>query len=87
MNMDNFDGVFFITIATITIGFLGLVIKYCLKSKCQTFSLCCGLISIDRRVDLELQEEVRRIETGISDTDYSTSPKSGLKIKNPEEIV
>lgn len=64
---ETYDGVFFISLATIIIGAFGLSVKYCLKSKCEHFNLCCGLIKIDRRVDLETQEEIRAMELGITE--------------------
>ena len=63
---DTYDAVFFISIGTLIIGFFGLVIKTCLRSKCEHFSLCYGLITVDRRVDLEMQEDLARIEHGLS---------------------
>lgn len=74
-----YDGVFFITIATILTGSFGLSVRYCLKSKCERFSLCCGLFEIIRRVDLEVKEELAQIEMGLVDDDLHTEqPK-----KNP----
>ncbi len=64
--MTIYDGVFFITIATILAGSFGLSVKYCLKSKCEKFSVCFGLFEIKRRVDLEVQEEIAQMEMGIS---------------------
>ena len=64
-----FDGVFFITISTIVFGFFGLSIKYCLKSKCENISLCFGLFTVHRRVDLEVQEEMRELDSGITNTE------------------
>ena len=58
---------FFISLATILVGAFGVSVKYCLKSKCEHFSLCCGLVKIDRRVDLEIQEEMKALELGIND--------------------
>ena len=60
-----FDGVFWITIATIVVGSFGLSVKYCLKSKCEHLDLCCGCIKIDRRVDLEVAEEMKSLEMGL----------------------
>lgn len=51
--INTYDGTFFITITTIIIGFLGLSVRYCLKSKCSKFKCCFGLIDIDRTVELE----------------------------------
>ena len=56
---EGIDGVFFITIATLSCGFFGLVIRYCLKSKCENISCCYGLVSVRRNVELETQEEIR----------------------------
>lgn len=63
------DGVFFLSLATILAGSFGLAVRYCLKSKCEHFSLFCGLIKIDRRVDLETQEHLREIELGLPPED------------------
>lgn len=59
------DGVFFISILTILAGSFGLSVRYCLKSKCEHFSVCCGLLKIDRRVDLEVEEEIKQMEFGV----------------------
>jgi hypothetical protein len=64
-----FNGVFFLSIATILTGSFGLAVKYCLKSKCEHFSVCFGLLKIDRRVDLETQEEIKALELGIKEPD------------------
>lgn len=60
--MDHYDAVFFITVITIITGFLGLVIKFCLKSKCENIVICYGFLNIKRRVDLEVEEEMKEIE-------------------------
>lgn len=65
--IETYDAVFFISLATILVGALGVSAKYCLKSKCEHFSCCWGLFTIDRRVDLEVQEEIRALELGVSD--------------------
>jgi hypothetical protein len=62
-----FDSMFWLSMATLFSGSLGLSIKYCLKSKCEDLSLCFGLLKIHRRVDLEVQEEMKEIELGIND--------------------
>jgi hypothetical protein len=63
------DGVFFISIATILASSFAVGVRYCLKSKCEHFSICFGLINIDRRVDLETQEHIREVELGMIDKD------------------
>ena len=67
--MDTYDAVFFISIGTMVVGLFALIIKYCIRSKCEHFSLCFGLITVDRRVDLEVQEEMHKIDNGIEDKD------------------
>lgn len=64
-----YDGVFFISIATILAGSFGLAVRYCLKSKCEHFGLCWGFFTIKRRVDLEVQEEIAQMEMGQIDND------------------
>jgi hypothetical protein len=62
-----FDAVFFVTISTLICGFTGLVVKYCLKSKCDDINICFGLIKIHRDVKLEVEEEMKELELGIND--------------------
>jgi hypothetical protein len=77
--IDTYDAVFFISLATIIVGALGVSAKYCLKSKCEHFSCCYGLFTIDRRVDLEVQEEIRALELGIKDDEEITGKISEEK--------
>jgi len=74
--MTIYDAVFFISIGTMVVGLIGLIIKYCLKSKCEHFSLCFGLITVDRRVDLETEEEIHKIDHNIPDDDFIPLPTS-----------
>jgi hypothetical protein len=70
--IDTYDAVFFISLATILVGAFGVSAKYCLKSKCEHFSCCYGLFTIDRRVDLEVQEEIKAMELGVKDDEDLT---------------
>ena len=81
MWQDTYDAVFFISIGSMVIGFMGLLIKYCLKSKCEHFSLCFGVLTIDRIVDLEVQEEMSRIEHGLPEDDIPPPP-----IQQPQQM-
>ena len=74
--IDTYDAVFFISIAGIVVGCFGLIIRTCLRSKCEHFSLCFGLIKIDRRVDLEVQEEMHALDLGVNDTDQPTQEQT-----------
>lgn len=65
--IETYDAVFFISLATLITGALGVSAKYCLKSKCEHFTCCFGLFTIDRRVDLEVQEEIRAMELGVKE--------------------
>ena len=67
--IDTFDAVFWITISTLVCGSFGLVVRYCLKSKCDNISICCGLINIHRDVKAEVEEELKEMELGIKEED------------------
>jgi hypothetical protein len=45
------------------LGFLGLVVRYCFKSKCSEVSCCFGLIKIDRDIEHEVIEQQQEIES------------------------
>lgn len=81
--MDTYDAVFFVSVGTLVIGFFGLVIKYCLKSKCENVNLCCGLITIHRRVDLETQYEIHEIDASATDPPPNSDVESALPEVKP----
>ena len=81
--MNTYDAVFFVSVGTLVIGFLGLVIKYCLKSKCENVRLCWGFIQIKRRVDLETDLEIHEIDAGL--TDQQPHPDESFP-SSPEEM-
>lgn len=66
MIWDTFDGIFFLSLGTLLVGAFGVSMKYCFRSRCHHFSLCCGLVEVQRRVELETQEHLKEIEMGIS---------------------
>jgi len=53
-----YDGVFFLGIATLLFGCLGLIVKTCYKSKCKDCSICFGLIKITRDTEGEVKEDI-----------------------------
>lgn len=65
---DNFNSAFFLSLATMTFAFLGITLKFCLKSKCDDVSLCFNLVHIHRRVELENQSEENTTDPKISST-------------------
>ena len=82
---DTYNAVFFISLATLIFGFLGLIVRYTLKSKCEHFKCCFGLFEIDRRVDLEVQEELAQIEMGIENHEDTISRKKKEPNKDKDE--
>jgi hypothetical protein len=59
-----FNGIFFITISGLICTSVSLLIRYCLKSKCEDVNICYGLINIKRNVNLEVEEEIKQMENG-----------------------
>lgn len=53
---ETFNDIFWISISATVFGFLGITVKNIMKSKCDQTSLCWGLISIHRRVELEVDD-------------------------------
>jgi hypothetical protein len=79
-----FDGIFFITMLTIITTFLGVILKYCLKSKCDHIDICFGCLKIERNVQLEQEEEMKAMELGIrteSSRNLNESPTLKLPIR------
>lgn len=52
-----FDSVFWLSISTCVFGFLAVVVKTALKSKCDQSDFCWGLVKIHRRVELEKDDD------------------------------
>ena len=67
--MTDYSEGFWITLSGLVIGFLGLSIRMCLKSKCDTVDCCC--IKIHRAVELEEKIEEKQLDYGIYDKDNS----------------
>jgi hypothetical protein len=51
--MAEFDSIFYISIATIGAGVIGLCIRYCYKIECSDIDLLFGCVKIHRAVELE----------------------------------
>ena len=59
MSVSNtYDAFFITTMTTMILGFCGLALRFCLKSKCENCNLCWGCIKIHRRVELEIDDDV-----------------------------
>lgn len=76
--IDTYDATFFLAVGSIVLSALTISIKYCLKSKCEHFTLFWGLVKIDRRVDLETQIDLKEIEGG-EHTEEETKKESENK--------
>jgi len=50
-----FDGVFFLSVASLFFGSVSLMVRYCLKSKCDDINLC-GFIKVHRDISAEIKE-------------------------------
>jgi hypothetical protein len=40
------------------LGFFGLVVRYCFRSKCSEVSCCFGLLKFERDIEHEIAEEM-----------------------------
>ena len=76
MDDNTFDAVFFLTLSTAILAFLGLALKSCFKSKCSSVSLCCGLINVQRDVNAEEKIEEYQIDHGIINNQSSRNNAS-----------
>ena len=59
------DDTSIILIITIGTGFLGLIVRYCFKSKCRTINLGYGLILVNRDVEQEEKAEPNDVSTKV----------------------
>jgi len=53
MNEQIFNSVFWLSISTMILTSFSVLLKYCLKSKCDKIDLCFGLIKVHRAVEIE----------------------------------
>lgn len=61
--MTDYSEGFWITLSGLVIGFFGLTIRFCLKSKCDNVECCC--FKIHRAVELEEKFEEKELDYGI----------------------
>ena len=66
-----YNSAFFISLATLLIGGLGVLIKGCLSSKCSHTNICFGCISIERDVHIEEDIELASIQ-------HTTTPQNSI---------
>jgi hypothetical protein len=56
---------FWITMTGLIIGFLGVSVRMCLRSKCDNVELCC--LKIHRNVEVEEKAEEVELKYGVYD--------------------
>ena len=61
------DNVTIYGIATLAAATMGICIRYSFKSKCSDVGLCCGLIHIERDIEMEVKAEQAELEAGVND--------------------
>ena len=66
MDSKEFNGTFWLSLVGILVGFVSGGLVYAIKSKCSKCSMCYGLISIERNVEIEEKFEELELEKGIS---------------------
>ena len=59
---ETYNDVFFISIGTTIFIFLGTLVKYGFRSKCDNIEVCYGLIKVHRRVELESSDDENQEE-------------------------
>lgn len=66
---NTFDSFFFVSIATLIFGSIGLCVRYSFNSKCTKLKLCC--IEILR--DVEVEEKIEELNTNNNNHKNSNS--------------
>jgi len=61
-----FDATFWLSLSVGLFGFMGIAVRYCIKSKCTDCNLCFGLIQVKRDTQAELEESEFEIEHGVT---------------------
>ncbi len=62
------DAIFWVSIATLSVGLIKYSLKYCIRfCKCNTMNCCWGFISGTRDVKSEIEIEKARIDAHIND--------------------
>lgn len=61
------DAAFWVSMATIVVGAYRFSLSQAYKSKCSSLKMCCGLIDVQRNVDIEQQYDIHALEEGKND--------------------
>ena len=52
---DEFNSVFWLSLATMVLGSFAVCLRYTYQSKCEDITLCYGLIRVHRNVEAEIE--------------------------------
>lgn len=88
--INNFNGVFFLSLGTLFISAMGVCFAYALKSKCSNVKICFGCLEIDRDVELEADMEMNAstLPTTTSTTAVDDIPPSVvIRSRRPSKII
>jgi len=62
---EDLNGVWLLTAGGMLFGFLGVLLRYGFKTKCDQIDICWGFIKIHRDIQTEANIERTQIENGI----------------------
>lgn len=63
---EDLNGVWLLTAGGMVFAFLGVLLRYGFKTKCDQVDICWGLIKIHRDIRTEAEIETTQIENGIN---------------------
>ena len=83
---EDLNGVWLLTAGGMLFGFLGVILRYAYKTKCEHIDICWGLVKIHRDIRTEATIERTQIENGIdpeadlSNANHTTLANAGSSI-------
>lgn len=60
------DAAFWVSIATLVVASYRFSLSQAYKSKCSNFKMCCGLIDIQRNVEVEAHIDEKALDAAIA---------------------
>ena len=73
---NTFDDTFWLTLAGIIVGVLGILIRYCFLSKCDNVSICFGILKVHRAVELEMPNVEDDLENQGNEANDNVPPNN-----------
>lgn len=65
------DAAFWVAVSTLVVGAYRFSLSQAYKSKCSKMNICCGLIKVDRNVEVEERIDERAMELGTPEEEHS----------------